>query len=132
LILSVYCIDKEGGVAENPQAGSRGRPIQPERRRTMTEVLTPQKMRLLAALASDPDVQAACVAAGVSRTTAYRWQSEPAFKDELARQREAALSAALESVKTQATRAAAELAGLLNVKVNGCADWSATAFWGTP
>lgn len=82
----------------------------------MTEELTPQKMRLLAALASDPDVQAACVAAGVSRTTAYRWQSEPAFKDELARQREAALSAALESVKTQATRAAAELAGLLNVK----------------
>ncbi len=82
----------------------------------MTEELTPRKTRLLAALASDPDVPAACAAAGVSRTTAYRWQSEPAFKDELARQREAALSAALESVKTQAVRAAAGLAGLLDVK----------------
>lgn len=78
--------------------------------------MTPQKLRLLAALAADPDVQTACATTGVTRSTAYRWQNEPAFKEELARQREAALSAALESVKTQATRAASELAGLLNVK----------------
>jgi hypothetical protein len=52
----------------------------------------------------------------VGRTTAYRWMNEPAFKDELARQRDAVLSAALESVKTQATRAVTELTGLLTVK----------------
>jgi len=104
-------------LSETRRLGNRDCPIiHAERANIMTEKLTPQKMRLLTALASDPDVQAACTAAGVGRTTAYRWQNEPAFKEELKRQREAVLSAALESVKTQAKRAVAELAGLLNVK----------------
>jgi len=72
------------------------------------------QMRLLAALVSDTDIQAACAVAGISRMTAYRWLKQPAFKDELTRQRDAALSDALERIKIEATRAAAELARLLS------------------
>ena len=74
-----------------------------------------RQMRLLAALVGDPDVQAACAVAGVSRMTAYRWLKQPAFQDELTRRRDAVLSEALERIKTEATRAAAELARLLSV-----------------
>jgi len=77
--------------------------------------LAPVKMRLLVALVSDPEVQAACTVAGVSRMTAYRWLKQPAFQDELKRRRDAVLSEALERIKTEATRAAAELARLLSV-----------------
>ena len=76
--------------------------------------LSPGQQKLLAALVGDPDVQAAARVAGVSRPTAYRWLSDAAFRDELARQRNAVLSLALESVKTYATRAVAELARLLD------------------
>jgi hypothetical protein len=72
-------------------------------------------MKLVAALAADDDVQAACTAAGVGRTTAYRWFKEPAFQEALARQRDLAFSAALDSLKSKASRAVAELEKLLNV-----------------
>jgi hypothetical protein len=79
----------------------------------MTDDQTTQKMQLLTALVSNPDVQAAATTAGVSRTTAYRWLQEDDFKDELKSQRDAVLSVAMESVKTHAARAVTELAGLL-------------------
>jgi hypothetical protein len=82
----------------------------------ITDGLTPKQLGLLAALTCDADIQAACAAAKVSRTTAYRWMKEPAFLNELARQRDAAFSAALDSVKTQAARAVSELTGLLGAK----------------
>ena len=82
----------------------------------ITDGLTPKQLRLLAALTYDADIQAACAAAKVSRTTAYRWMKEPTFLNELARQRDAAFSASLDSVKTQAARAVSELVGLLGAK----------------
>jgi hypothetical protein len=78
--------------------------------------LIPGQMKLLAALVLNPDMQSACRAAGVPRSTAYRWLGEPAIQDELNRRRDAALAEALATVKTHATRAAAELGGLLSVK----------------
>ncbi|MFZ4396960.1 MAG: hypothetical protein ACOYOU_15200 [Kiritimatiellia bacterium] len=73
-------------------------------------------LRLLEALVYDPDVQAGAVAAGVSRMTAYRWLKQPVFQEELKRQRDDALSAAMVRVKAQATRAVNELTGLLSAK----------------
>lgn len=76
--------------------------------------LNPRQLRLLAALVTSTDVQAACQVADVCRTTAYQWLKQPAFQDELKRQRNAVLREALANVKINATRAAAELVGLLN------------------
>jgi hypothetical protein len=76
--------------------------------------LTARQKRLLAALVLDPDIQAAAKAVGVGRTTAHRWLREPAFRDELARQRGAVLGAALGIMKAHASRAVAELAKLLD------------------
>jgi hypothetical protein len=78
--------------------------------------LSPGQQKLLTALVGDSNIQAASKAAGVARSTAYLWLSEPAFKDELARQRDAVLSLALDSVKTHATRAVTELARLLDAQ----------------
>jgi len=72
-------------------------------------------MKLVAALAADDDVQAACAATGVGRTTVYRWLKESAFQEALAVQREKAFTAALDSLKSKASRAVAELEKLLNV-----------------
>ena len=76
--------------------------------------LMPRQMALLAALVCNPDIQAASKTAGVGRTTAHRWLREPAFQEELTRQRDAVFSESLAAVKTHATRAVSELAGLLS------------------
>lgn len=78
--------------------------------------LTLRHQRLISALVVDPDVLAACKVAGVGRSTAHRWLRDPAFRAELARQRDAVLVEALDSVKTHAARAMTELAGLLQSK----------------
>jgi len=76
--------------------------------------LNPRQLRLLSALVTSTDLQAACKCAEVSRAAAYQWLKQPAFHDELQRQRSAILSEALANVKINATRAAAELVGLLD------------------
>jgi hypothetical protein len=76
--------------------------------------LAGRQQRFLAALVLEPDIQAAAKAAGVGRTTAHRWLREPAFRDELARQRGAVLAAALGIMKAHTSRAVAELAKLLD------------------
>jgi hypothetical protein len=76
--------------------------------------LEPRQRMLLAALVRDPDVQAAAAAAGVCRATAHRWLRLPVFKEELARQRDVVVSAALAGIQAQATRAAVELGRLLD------------------
>ena len=76
--------------------------------------LTARQKKLVAELTENPEVRAAAKAAGVGRTTAYRWLNEPAFRDALSRQRNAALSDALDTVRTHTGRAARELAGLLD------------------
>ena len=76
--------------------------------------LTPQQLRLIAVLATSTNVQAASREVEINRSTAYQWLKQPAFHDELQRQRNAILHEALSNVKINATRAAAELVGLLD------------------
>ena len=76
--------------------------------------LTPGQMTLLAALVGNPDVPLAAKAAGVCRTTAYQWMKAPGFKEELTRQRNEVFLDALAAVKTHATQAVTQLAGLLS------------------
>ena len=76
----------------------------------------PKQRLLLAALVNDPDVRTAAESAGVSRNTAHRWLRTLAFKEELARRRDAVLSAALAGIQTQAERAAVELGRLLGTE----------------
>ena len=78
------------------------------------EELTARQQQLLVELVQNTDIQAAARSAGVSRTTAYRWLEQPVFADELNRQRNEAMKEALSSVKSQTTRAAQELVGLLD------------------
>ena len=78
--------------------------------------LTPLKMKLVAALVLEHDIQTAAMSVGVSRVTAYRWMKEAAFTEELVRQRDAVLTASLESVKTSSARAATALTALLDVQ----------------
>ncbi|HNX35839.1 MAG TPA: hypothetical protein PKM57_14495 [Kiritimatiellia bacterium] len=81
----------------------------------MTNTLTPKQLKLVASLAADDDVQAACATAGVGRTTAYRWLKDPEVQSALAQHREQAFSEALGSLKSKASRAVAELEKLLTV-----------------
>ena len=76
--------------------------------------LNTRQLRLVAALVSDTNIQAACQTADVSRAAAYQWMKQPAFQDELKRRRNAVLGEALANVKINATRAAAALVGLLD------------------
>ena len=76
--------------------------------------LSTKQLRLVAALVSDTNIQAACQTADVSRAAAYQWMKQPAFQDELKRRRNAVLGEALANVKINATRAAAALVGLLD------------------
>lgn len=78
--------------------------------------LTLRHQRLLIALVENPDIQAACKAAGIGRSTAHRWLKDPVFRAELAHQRDAVLSETLDSVKTHAVRAMDELARLLDTE----------------
>lgn len=78
--------------------------------------LTLRHQKLLGALVVDPDIQAACKTADVSRSTAHRWLRHPDFRDELARQREALFTETLNSAKSHAARAMAELARLMGSK----------------
>lgn len=78
--------------------------------------LTARQQQLLVALVKNPDLQAAAKAAGVGRTTVYRWLEDPRFSGELARLRNEAMKEALESVKSLTTRAAQELIGLLDTQ----------------
>jgi len=79
-------------------------------------LLTTRQMQLVEALVCNANIQEACKAAEVGRTAAHRWLQQPAFQKELARRRDFALSEALAGVQSQAGRAAAKLATLLEAE----------------
>ena len=102
----------EGGL----ETGSGKTEVLPDSSPEPANRLTARQLRLVMALVSNPDIQAACMATGVGRTAAHRWLKQPIFQDELTRQREAVLGEALAKVKTHAARAVTELGELLNEK----------------
>ncbi len=75
--------------------------------------LNPRQQRLIIELTRSSDVQAAARAAGVGRTTAYRWLQEKSFADELSRARNRIYGEALSSIKSLTTRAARTLGELM-------------------
>ncbi|MBT8046242.1 MAG: hypothetical protein KJN67_03650 [Pontiella sp.] len=78
--------------------------------------LSARQNLLLVELVKNPDIQAAARAAGIGRTTAYRWLAQPDFSNELTRRRDDAMTEALSSIKSQTTRAAMELNRLLDTE----------------
>lgn len=75
--------------------------------------LTARQQALIVELTRVPDVQAAAKAAGVGRTTAYRWLRTEAFTAELRRARDATYNEALSALKSLTERATRKLAGLM-------------------
>jgi uncharacterized protein YjiS (DUF1127 family) len=75
--------------------------------------LSARQKKLLTALMTTADVQAACKAAGVGRTAAYGWLKNPDFREELNRLRDHALSDALTHIKTYTAQAVDQLALLM-------------------
>jgi hypothetical protein len=100
-------------AAVQPHAGTDHDPQETTCPINHTE-LPPRQQKLISALVVEPEIRAAARAAGVGRTTAHRWLHQPAFHDELARRRDAALSNALDSFKVYATQAVTTLASLLS------------------
>lgn len=78
--------------------------------------LTARQRQLLVELVRNSDLKKAAKAAGIGRTTVYRWLEDPRFSAELARLRNETMKDALDSVKALTTRAAQELAGLLDTE----------------
>lgn len=89
--------------------------------------LSPRQRVLLAELVGNPDVKAACNAAKIGRTSAYRWLADPGFKDALQRERDRLLDDALVSLRSKVSMAVEELGKLLksadeNVRRMACND----------
>ena len=104
------------GVAETGAGATGNGPddvFDPETR------LSIRQMRLVEALVSNADIQAACKVADVGRTTAHRWLKEPAFQEELTRQRDAIFMETLTAVKSHATQAVTQLAEMMGATENG-------------
>ena len=76
--------------------------------------LTPRQEKLLSALVEEPEITKAAKSAGVGRSTAHRWLRQPGFKAELAKQRDAAMTEALDTFKSHAARATTALADLMS------------------
>lgn len=92
-----------------------------------TPALKPRQKLLLAELIGNPDVKAACSAAGVSRTAAYKWLADPNFSNALRRERDRLLDDALSSLRSKVSLAVEELGNLLkskddNVRRMACND----------
>ncbi len=78
-----------------------------------TDGLTARQEKLLSFLAVNPNIQAAANAACVGRTTIHRWLKEPAFREELTRRRNMALTEAMNSVQAYTAQAVEELVKLM-------------------
>ncbi|MDF7825692.1 hypothetical protein P4B35_16815 [Pontiellaceae bacterium B12227] len=76
--------------------------------------LTDRQQKLLIELIRTHDIKAACKNAGVGRTSAYRWLSQPDFSGALKQLRDTAMNEALDSIKALTARAAEVLAALLD------------------
>lgn len=79
-----------------------------------TAPLTARQLQLVAALVLNPEIEASAVATGVGHTTAHRWLKLPAFREELARQRNTVFIDEMSTVKTHATRALKALTELIS------------------
>ena len=106
-------IDGAGALDDGVKTDAGDTEVIPDEAPEAEVRLSARQMRLVAALVSHTDIHAASKAAHIGRTTAHRWLKQPAFQEELTRQRDAVLGEALANVRTHAARAVSELAALL-------------------
>lgn len=83
---------------------------------TTPSPLTDRQLKLLTEMVRTNDIKAACSAAGIGRTSAYRWLQQETFSNELTRMRSTTMNEALNSIKSLTTQAATVLAALLESK----------------
>jgi len=65
-------------------------------------------------LAAEPTVEQGAEKAGINRNTAFKWLTDPVFKEEVDRQRRELAQGALDQLKVNAPKAVETLVGLLD------------------
>jgi len=85
----------------------------------MSDRLSTKQLQALPHIVAAASDKEGCEAAGISRNTFYRWANEPAFKAELAKQRENVVSGAMDILKGHFGQAVSTLVGLLKTENEG-------------
>lgn len=81
--------------------------------------LTNRQLRVIPHLLAAPSVEEGCRNARVNKTTVYAWLKEEPFREELRRQREEVVRAALETLKANTAKATETLVKLLDSDKEG-------------
>ena len=76
--------------------------------------LTDKQRRVIPYLLTSPSTEEACRRARINKTTVYEWLKDEAFRQELKRQRAAAIEQALDSLKANLTKATETLVKHMN------------------
>ena len=69
------------------------------------EKLSPRQIRVIPYLLVAPSIEEGCKRARISKAAVYEWLKDEAFRQELKRQRAAAIEQALDSLKANLTKA---------------------------
>jgi hypothetical protein len=80
---------------------------------TRSDSLTAQQIRAIPILVQAPTVEEGAKRAGKSKTTIYKWLRQPAFRQELNRQKNELMDVALENLKSSVEKAVQVLTALL-------------------
>lgn len=76
--------------------------------------LTPRQQRAILALLSSPSHEAAAVAAGISRSSLYRWMDSPAFQAAYEQAQQKVVSHALTRLRVLSEKAVATLESVMD------------------
>jgi hypothetical protein len=79
-----------------------------------SESLTPQQSRAIPILVQARTVEEGAKRSGKSKTTIYKWLQQPAFRQELSRQKNELMDVALENLKSSVEKAVVVLTALLD------------------
>ena len=83
------------------------------------EILTEKQRRAIPFLLAAPSIEEGCRQARVSKATVYGWLKEEAFREEIRRQREEVVRAALDTLKANTAKATETLVKLLDSEKEG-------------
>src|SRR5437773_7466817 len=78
------------------------------------EKLSPRQIRVIPYLLVAPSIEEGCKRARISKAAVYEWLKNEAFRQELKRQRAAAIEQALDSLKANLTKATETLVKHMN------------------
>ena len=78
------------------------------------EKLSPRQIRVIPYLLVAPSIEEGCKRARISKAAVYEWLKDEAFRQELKRQRAAAIEQALDSLKANLTKATETLVKHMN------------------